>query len=195
MGCRLTLAAALALGSLTACPGPCNGSDPVKHVARWRHPGACGANCLYGLLQCQNVRVTYDAVADLMSVDPTKGTSLEQLKESAAVFGLEAETRRLDPGSFRYLSPPYIVDREDPDHGTAGHYVLVFLHDKNGCHFLDGTTGLENAASWDDFAPACTGYVLIPRGFFRNFPWATLAWLGVLFISLVYAGLCWRAIR
>ena len=55
----------------------------------WRTARACGTNCLYLLLQSRGLDVSYADVAAAVDVGET-GSSLPQLRDAAARFGLES---------------------------------------------------------------------------------------------------------
>src|SRR5438270_72324 len=89
----------------------------------WQKGERCGPVALFFLLRAEKIKVTIDDVMKSLVVTD-KGTSMSQLREAAAKFGLDADVVRFTPDEFADLPVPFIVHWKGPgeDSGREDHF-------------------------------------------------------------------------
>jgi hypothetical protein len=95
----------------------------------WREKGDCGPLALFVLLKLQEVPASVYTVKKLTPVDPQRGCSFVDLKETAERMGLQTEIRFVTPKRLSDLFRPFILHGVTSIEKNYGHYVVVVAHD------------------------------------------------------------------
>jgi hypothetical protein len=144
------------------------GREPVKRkplslpVEELKKCFSCGPNSLYLFLRLHNQEITLDEVNKVVPLG-THGTSLLQLKDSAAQLGVQTRIFRCTWDDLVHCPKPAIAYLNQFNEAVAGHYVVVLAadHEKN-VDFIDGSDGVLYHNRHGFFTQGWTGYLLIP---------------------------------
>lgn len=125
----------------------------------------CGVNCLYIISKLGDDPREFNEVAGRVSVDPKRGSSLQELAEAASGLGLTMEVRRIPRADLAAVPTPFIAHLDYLDEGRAGHFFVVLYVDADGAvECLDGTDGSRMNLSREYMERHFSGYVLAPSG-------------------------------
>ena len=127
----------------------------------WRSQRSCGVNCLYVLLQTEDIPVEYVELQRTL-LDDDVVPSLTDLKTAATMYGLQCALGRATPESLKTLDFPLIGywEMEEPSAAIKGHFVLVLGATNDRVKYMDGTTGVIRDVSWSRFNQMWTGHIL-----------------------------------
>ena len=132
----------------------------------WQQGERCGPVALFFLLRAENIRVTFDEVISTIQVTE-KGTSMAQLQEAAAKFGLETDVIRFIPDEFEGVPAPFIVHWQGPGEQSGGkdHFDVVLRSDLQGGGVIVDTTNcaVTTLGSLQSIAARASGYALVVR--------------------------------
>lgn len=126
------------------------------------HDYSCGSNALYLLLKLMGERVTVEQIRTHLATGEEGESSLEQMQDWAAQFGLKLEGRRVRCDQMDRIQTPFILLRESHNPGAHGHYVLA--------RWVDHQQTLQ-------LIDAPREPRLVPRNNLLNFPEVTFACL------------------
>jgi len=194
---RMLMLAVCALLPGVMCSNSCGAQDVNRRLyleklgarpEKWQEFNACGPNCLFVFMRMHGVEVSH---SELLSTDGdlTDGTSLEQLKQMCETRGLQARVVRATLDSLAHVQLPVIAHL---DNGAERHFVVLCKIEGDEVVTVDGTHGMINRLSRDDFLAKWSGYALIRHTWFS----ADLAGnaLIALVIALV-AAVSWDLLR
>jgi hypothetical protein len=127
----------------------------------WESGAACGANCMYLLLNLEHQPATLD---ELRAQLPTtgRGASMAELADCASRHGLKTRILQVSPRGLVSCRFPMIVRMGTEDMRDDAHYMLVLRATKEGqVEAIDGTSGQQFVLPASVFNKHFTGYVLI----------------------------------
>lgn len=124
----------------------------------------CGANCLYIISKLGDDPREFNEVAGRVSVNPKRGSSLQELAEAASGLGMAMEVRRVPLADLAAVPTPFIAHLDYLDEGRAGHFFVVLHVEDGGAECLDGTDGSRMGLSREYMERHFSGYVLAPSG-------------------------------
>lgn len=167
--------------------------DPLAEVTR-----CCGRHSLYVLLGLGGRPVQYSELAQVVPVCE-RGTSMLQLRDCAAHFGLPCSIQRVDSRQLSHVSMPVIALLGDSPSAKTGHYRVVTACSDERVFTIDATVGTFEWFSLDGFRECWTGYILkpipeattLPKAIGRVLPWSTLA---IIIAWLCILGRNWRLV-
>jgi hypothetical protein len=153
----------------------------------WQKGERCGPVALFFLLRAEKNKVSIDDVMKSLVVTD-KGTSMAQLREAAAKFGLDTDVVRFTPDEFADLPVPFIVHWKGPgeESGRDDHFDVVLRTDPDYGGMIVDTTNcaVTSLGSMRAIGARASGYALVVR---RRAPaTAGLLWLlgGMLGLNL-----------
>ena len=158
-------------------------ADPTLSMPVWSRPGMCGVNCLYVYAKIREQPIAYEALLKSIPVDPKRGCSLQDLADAAARFGVTAELRKISLDDLANVPTPFVAHFDLLDVGGVGHFVTVFAiqsaeNPYDTVRYIDGTTGLEQVTTVDDFRKNTSGFVMMARVRWPRFPLWSIIGLG-----------------
>ena len=126
------------------------------------------------LLKAKGRKVTYQDVLVTAGVKSegagsSAGTSLESIKQTCGVYGLDVQVLKLNPAELARVGMPAIIHFAgvpDTDNSAAskplGHYVLLLYLDDRTAVYVDPTSGYPEESARGDFLRVWSGYAVIP---------------------------------
>ncbi|MEI8380154.1 MAG: cysteine peptidase family C39 domain-containing protein [Planctomycetota bacterium] len=158
----------------------------------WRDSRRCGVNVVYSLLRLEGFKVPYEAV--LKSVEITdRGTTIQKVSQTLTRFGMTTSIVKANPDELIGMPFPCIahVEIQTPNtfsYADRGHFVVLLQCSNNSVLYLDGTTGIIQEITFDEFTRMWTGYLVIREN--------SQVWLVVYMIGLgTCAALAVREVR
>jgi hypothetical protein len=133
---------------------------PSPAIAPWAESGRCGANCLYALLKLRGIPVEYEELVDLVAINGALGSSLEDLQNAAAKYGVELDARKVKPEELGSLPTPFILHVDSLTGSGAGHFLTVTLIlsrsdvENLNLRYLDGGNGILAYQKLKDLRPS-----------------------------------------
>ncbi|MBX9789460.1 MAG: hypothetical protein K2Y37_11140 [Pirellulales bacterium] len=129
----------------------------------WEKGAACGANCLYLLLNLEGHPARLSEIRSELPIEG-QGASLAQLLDCAEKRGLQATVRQVSPRELMSCHFPLILrmgtESRDQD---DGHYVVgLAMGSGGGVTFVDGTSARRIMLPALAFNKHFTGYALVP---------------------------------
>jgi peptidase C39-like protein len=159
----------------------------------WRSKRVCGLNCAYFVLRAHGKDPDYAEMQRRLLKE--EFTSLRDIKQAAAEYGVQLRLARMTPEQLRNVDKPAVAhfDLVDIKGGAQGHFVIVTQTDDNTVQFIDGTTVLTRSLSWREFQRNWSGYVA-HRTSTEDWPgWPVLALVGGVISGLIVDRiLLWR---
>ena len=137
--------------------------DKLRFEQKWQGKAHCGINALYAMLRVKGKTVDLGDISTRL-VLPESGASLEQIRELAARFGLDAQVIKTTPEQLRSLPMPLILHQAMSEKGKSDrdHFVLVVGLDTDGRYaVIDGTTGMLFYTQPAALESMWSGYALI----------------------------------
>lgn len=208
MGARFHVARAVACVALVAGVVPARGQsasgpsleaqlklDPSRAVLPpnlrfeqvWQSGPMCGPNALFFLLRLNGKAVTFDELRKHLS-PPPEGSSLEELRDAAGRWGLEARVLDVKSDALKHVTKPFIAHFRVPPHGN-GHYVLVLNMTDTDVETIDGTEGRVVQVHRETFHRYWSGFVIATgtdrsTRVLRALVYAAVGLVGVMLVAL-----------
>ena len=168
----------------------------LKVERSWQTGKKCGPVALYFLLRSHGRSVNLDEVIASVPISE-KGSSLADLQEAAAHFGLKTRVVKVVPEELSSLPKPHIIHwATGGNDGTGGHFDLVVREYKSTefpseYEIIDTTSCIAQTVSAKNMGPRLSGYALIVDPSSNR--WYSAAWVlfGVLLAADgALAGVC-----
>jgi peptidase C39-like protein len=135
-------------------PGAADASPEI-----WRTANRCGANAAYIALRLNNIDADYDRVLERLPINE-RGTTLREMRDGLASFGLDVQVVRATPDSLRRCPLPVIAHFEEQKE-AGGHYQVIIQARSDGVLAIDGTSANTGWIEMQEFREHWTGYLLI----------------------------------
>lgn len=121
----------------------------------------CGRNALVAwLILCGNTNLNEATLKRLNGSE--KPVSLLELRQTSRSVGTEAKIRRYQLSRLKDVSRPFIAHlKSDGQERTGYHFTTVYGIDRGEIRMIDGTTGIKETRTIEDFKARWTGYALI----------------------------------
>jgi TRAP-type C4-dicarboxylate transport system permease small subunit len=124
----------------------------------WRVVNKCPVNSLYIILRLYNRAVTYRDVEERLPVG-SQGSSLVQLRDCAASFGLYARVVKGSPDSLNRCRLPALAHCDEEK--ETGHYVVILSVGNDEVELIDGTTAMVQTLTASEFRKRWSGHLIL----------------------------------
>jgi ABC-type bacteriocin/lantibiotic exporter with double-glycine peptidase domain len=125
----------------------------------WRTANRCGANAVFIALRLNDVDANYERVMQRLPINE-RGTTLREMRDGLASFGLDAQVVRATPDSLQHCPLPVIAHFEEQKE-AGGHYRVIIQVRPDGVLAIDGTSANTGWIDIKEFREHWTGYLLI----------------------------------
>ncbi len=131
---------------------------------RWRERSDCGRNSLYFYLKIIGNSVTFDELASCVTIDPDRGSSLEDIASAARNFGVDVEILWVNPNNLHHIDPPYLLHSEARLENESGHMlVVVCKHTSSQVVVLDPVDERLSEVNYSALLEHFSGYIIRER--------------------------------